>query len=74
MAVYDSNGDNQSTESGARAVGDILSLWCDQLEAGAVELPGEAARREFGGFSTDMMSALRARAAVREHEAPDRLT
>jgi len=59
VAAYDSQGDHQSTETGARAVEDLLSFWCDQLEAGAVELAGEVARRELDGVSTDVMSIVR---------------
>lgn len=59
VAVYDSKGDSQSTESGARAVADLLTLWCIQLEAGAVELAGEVVRRDLEGVSTDVMSIVR---------------
>jgi len=59
VAAYDSKGESQSTESGARAVADLLTLWCDQIEAGAVELAGEVVRRELDGVSTDVMSIVR---------------
>jgi hypothetical protein len=58
-AVYQSKGDNQSLESGARAVGDLLRAWADQVEAGVVEIAGSRAWAEIGIVSTDIMSQVR---------------
>ena len=59
MAVYESKGDNQSLESGARAVGDLLRAWAGQVEAGIVEIAGSRAWAEIGIVSTDVMSQVR---------------
>ncbi|MEU3905894.1 DUF4145 domain-containing protein [Streptomyces goshikiensis] len=57
--VYQSRGDNQSTESGARAVGDVLLTWVRQVEAGVSEIVGARSRSEVGVISTDMMGQVR---------------
>jgi hypothetical protein len=59
IAVYQSRGDNQSTVTGARAVGDLLRAWADQVEAGIVEIAGSRAWAEIGIVSTDVMSQVR---------------
>lgn len=59
MFVYQNKGDNQSPESGARAVGDLLRAWADQVEAGVVEIAGSRAWAEIGIVSTDVMSQVR---------------
>lgn len=59
VAVFDSKGDHQSTESGARAVGDLLRVWASQVEAGVAPLANEAARRSVAAVSTDLMSVVR---------------
>ncbi|MGX1974629.1 hypothetical protein [Streptomyces kronopolitis] len=57
--VYQSKGDNQSTESGARAVGDVLLTWVRQIEAGVGEIVGARVWSEVGLISTDMMGQVR---------------
>ncbi|MGW4288565.1 DUF4145 domain-containing protein [Streptomyces sp. NPDC004673] len=57
--VYQSKGDNQSTESGARAVGDVLLTWVRQVEAGISEIVGARAWSEVGLISTDVMGQVR---------------
>jgi hypothetical protein len=57
--AYQNHGDNQSLESGARAVGDLLRAWADQVEAGVVEIAGSRAWAEIGIVSTDVMSQVR---------------
>lgn len=59
LAVYDSHGDGESMESGARALGDLLRAWVDQVEAGIVEVFGAQAWAEIGVVSTDVMSQVR---------------
>jgi hypothetical protein len=59
VAVYQNKGDNQSLETGARAVGDHLRAWADQVEAGVVEIAGSRAWAEVGIVSTDVMSQVR---------------
>ncbi|WP_239342146.1 hypothetical protein [Frankia sp. CiP3] len=59
IATYQSKGDNQSAESGARAVGDLLRAWADQVDAGVVEIAGSRAWAEVGIVSTDVMSQVR---------------
>jgi hypothetical protein len=59
LAVYQNKGDNQSPESGARAVGDLLRAWADQVEAGVVEIAGSRAWAEIGIVSTDVMGQVR---------------
>lgn len=57
--VYDNHGDNQSAESGARNLGDLLRAWADQVEAGIVEIAGSRAWAEVGVVSTDIMRQVR---------------
>jgi uncharacterized protein YutE (UPF0331/DUF86 family) len=59
MAVYENYGERQSRESGARALGDLLRAWADQVEAGIVEIAGSRAWAEIGIVSTDVMSQVR---------------
>jgi hypothetical protein len=59
IAVYQSGGDNQSPESGARAVGELLRAWADQVEADVVEIAGSRAWAEIGIVSTEVMSQVR---------------
>ena len=58
-AVYESHGDGKSTESGARAVGEFLRAWADQVEAGVVEVVGAQAQAEIAVVSTDVMGQVR---------------
>jgi hypothetical protein len=59
MAVYQNRGENQSLETGARGVGELLRAWYDQVEAGIVEIAGSRAWAEVGIVSTDVMSQVR---------------
>ena len=59
LSVYENNGDNQSMESGARAVGDLLRTWADQVDAGVTEIAGSQAWAEIGIASTDVMGQVR---------------
>jgi hypothetical protein len=56
--VFDSLGDHQSMESGARSVGDLLSEWAQQLESGTVRLRREALLGLLTA-STDLMQQVR---------------
>ncbi|WP_157751838.1 hypothetical protein [Actinoplanes derwentensis] len=58
-AVYLNKGDNQSPESGARAIGELLLAWADQVEAGVVEIVGSRGWEEVGVVSTDVMVQVR---------------
>jgi len=57
--VFDKGGDNQSMETGARTLGDLLRAWADQVEAGIVEVAGARAWAEFDVVSTDIMAQVR---------------
>ncbi|WP_370021712.1 hypothetical protein [Planotetraspora sp. GP83] len=57
--VYLNRGDNQSQESGARAIADLLLAWCDQVEAGVTEIVGARTWHEAGLASTDVMEQVR---------------
>ncbi|KQX51505.1 MULTISPECIES: hypothetical protein [unclassified Streptomyces] len=57
--VYQNKGNNQSTESGARAVGDVLLTWVGQVEAGVTDIVGARAWAEVDVISTDMMGQVR---------------
>ncbi|WP_128763652.1 hypothetical protein [Micromonospora sp. MW-13] len=57
--LYQNKGDNQSTESGARAIGELLRAWAEQVEAGVIEIVGSRAWIEVGQASTDVMSQVR---------------
>lgn len=59
VATYDSKGDNQSTESGARALAPLLREWADQVEVGVAKLVGTGALDEIGAVSTDVMTQVR---------------
>lgn len=58
-SVYQSKGDNQSSESGARAIGDLLLAWAEQVEAGVVEIVGSRGWSEVELASTDLMMQVR---------------
>jgi hypothetical protein len=57
--VYANRGNNQSLESGARALSDFLRAWCDQVEAGLIQIVGDQARAELQLVRTDLMSQVR---------------
>ncbi len=57
--LYDNHGTNQSVESGVHAIGDLLRAWCEQVEAGIVEVVGSRAWSELGVASTDVMAQVR---------------
>lgn len=57
--IYQNNGEHQSRESGARAVGDLLIAWTDQVEHGVVEMVGERTRGEVAGARMDLMEQVR---------------
>lgn len=59
VALYGSQGDRRSAESGARAVGELLRVWAEQLEAGVVEVLGAASWRQAEAASTDVMTLVR---------------
>ncbi|MFF1872344.1 hypothetical protein [Kitasatospora herbaricolor] len=59
IAMYESKGDNKSTESGARNLGEIWRGWADQVEAGITEIHGARARAEVDVASTDLMTQVR---------------
>lgn len=53
---FESHGDSQSMESGARGISDLLLAWCEQVEAGITEIAGSRAREEVGIASTDLIT------------------
>lgn len=57
--VYQNNGERQSRESGARALGDLLDAWVDQVEHGVIEIVGERVRGEIAGARMDLMEQVR---------------
>jgi hypothetical protein len=57
VTTYEKNG--LSRETGARALGDLLRAWADQVEAGIVEVAGSRAWAEVGIASTDVMGQVR---------------
>jgi hypothetical protein len=59
ITVYESKGDNQSLESGAVGVADMLSAWADQVDAGVTQIVGAEAWAEVEVASTDIMSQVR---------------
>ncbi|MFI9418199.1 hypothetical protein [Streptomyces werraensis] len=59
ITVYESKGDNQSLESGAVSVADMLSAWADQVDAGVTQIAGAEAWAEVEVASTDIMSQVR---------------
>lgn len=58
-AMYESHGDGKSTESGARAIGEFLRSWADQVEAGVIEVVGARAQAEIEVVNTDVMGQVR---------------
>lgn len=58
-AMYENRFERQSTESGARAVGDLLRAWAEQVEVGITEVAGSQAWAEIGLASTDVMGQVR---------------
>lgn len=58
-AIYESHGDGKSTESGARAVGEFLRSWADQVESGVIEVVGAQASAEIAVVNTDVMGQVR---------------
>ncbi len=60
QAVFDSKGERQSMESGARAIGDVLREWIGQVKSGQVRprIAETAGVREVA--STDLMGQVRA--------------
>lgn len=59
ITVYENKGDNQSLESGAVAVADMLGAWADQVEAGITQVVGAQAWAEVEVAATDIMSQVR---------------
>ncbi|MFF3565740.1 hypothetical protein ACFYXS_37505 [Streptomyces sp. NPDC002574] len=59
IAVYDSNGNHESLESGVVAVGDMLAAWADQVEAGVTQIAGAQAWAEVEVAATDIMGQVR---------------
>ncbi|RJQ74677.1 hypothetical protein D5S17_22160 [Pseudonocardiaceae bacterium YIM PH 21723] len=57
--VYEKEGDHQSLESGARALGELLLEWSRQVEAGMADIIGSRAWGEVGVASTDVMAQVR---------------
>lgn len=57
--LFLNKGDNQSIESGARAVGDVLREWVRQVEAGVIDIPGARSTAERAMASTDLMEQVR---------------
>jgi hypothetical protein len=58
-AIYESRGDGKSTESGARAVGEFLRSWADQVETGVIDIVGARAQAEIAVVNTDVMGQVR---------------
>lgn len=58
-AIYDGQGDNQSIESGARALGGMLNGWASQVESGLIEIPGAMASEVRSIASVDLMTQVR---------------
>ncbi|SDU38215.1 hypothetical protein [Jiangella alkaliphila] len=59
QSVYDSHGDRQSIESGARALGPLLREWAAQVAAGVIDVLGARVWAETGLASTDLMEQVR---------------
>jgi 8-oxo-dGTP pyrophosphatase MutT (NUDIX family) len=57
--LYLNKGENQSIESGVRAVGDLIEAWINQVESGIAEVVGAKSRQEVGQLSTDLMVQVR---------------
>lgn len=56
LDTYDNNGDSE--ESGARALGDLLREWADQVDAGVTDIVGARAWTEAAVVSTDLMAQV----------------
>lgn len=57
--LYLNHGENQSRETGIRAIGDLLEAWCRQVRHGVIEIVGERALDEIAGTRTDLMGQVR---------------
>jgi hypothetical protein len=57
--LYNDKGENQSRETGIRAVGDLLEAWCRQVRRGVIELVGERTLNEIAGTRIDLMGQVR---------------
>ncbi|WP_433081480.1 hypothetical protein ACQP1P_46190 [Dactylosporangium sp. CA-052675] len=57
--IFQSKGGNVSSETGARAIGELLHAWADQVDAGVIEIVGTREWAEAGVVSTDVMSQVR---------------
>jgi hypothetical protein len=55
--IFDKNG--HSMETGARALGDVLRAWADQVEAGIITIPQAEAQGVRAIASTDLMEQVR---------------
>ncbi|HEX5089628.1 MAG TPA: hypothetical protein VFV89_17605 [Nocardioides sp.] len=58
--VYDDHGGRESTESGARQIGDVLESWADSVEEGYSSIVGADAMGVRAMASTDLMEQVRA--------------
>ncbi|WP_419552664.1 hypothetical protein [Candidatus Poriferisodalis sp.] len=58
--VYEKNGENQSMESGARAIGDVIQEWSDLVRSGQIKPAFVDALGLRGVASTDLMEQVRA--------------
>lgn len=59
IAIYENKGGNQSIETGARAVGDILGEWASQIESGLIKIHGVLAAEVRNVATVDLMSQVR---------------
>lgn len=57
--AYETKADNDSLGSGAYAVGEILRLWAEQVEAGIVRPPSELGEGVRSVAATDLMGQVR---------------
>lgn len=57
--AYESHGDNESTESGVRQIGDILELWAISIEEGYSAIVGVDSLGVRTVASTDLMEQVR---------------
>lgn len=57
--VFDNSGDQQSMESGARALADVLRAWTEQVKAGIAVPRTVEAQGARGVASTDLMEQVR---------------
>lgn len=58
--VFDNNGERQSMESGARALGDVLRAWVEQVKVGVAVPRAVEAQGARAVASTDLMEQVRA--------------